>query len=566
MTDRTQPLPVVALRAEKPYSPTRSLCPCDLRLDGNEGRTPDLDVAGLLAISGPDLLRRYPDRGALEARLALRHNLPPEGVLVTAGGDEAIDRICRAYLGPRRNLVATAPTFEMIPRYARLTGAAVHQVPWPAGAFPVEEVLARVNRETGVIAVVSPNNPTGAVATAGDLRRLAAAASGSVLMVDLAYGEFADEDLTPAALDLPGAVVVRSLSKAWGLAGLRVGYAAGKPDLLAPMRAAGGPYAVSGLSLAVAAAALDREGEMAAFTGRVRNERNQLTGLLNSLGAEALPSQGNFVLARFADPVWVRDGLAGLGIAARLFQEAPGPGPLRLTCPGHTADYDRLDSGLRTVLDPQALLFDMDGVLADVSGSYRQAIVATASDLGAPVSPADVAAAKRRPGSNNDWVLTRRLLQERGIEVPLEEVIASFQARYDQLAAGESLIPDADLLRRLARRLPLGIVTGRPRSEAAAFLERTGIAGLFSCLVCLEDGPDKPDPAVVRLALQQLGASRAWLVGDTVNDLQAARSAGVLPLGVVPPGEDDPDYPAFLQRAGAGRVLRDLNQLEELLP
>ena len=168
----------------------------------------------------------------------------------------AIDRLCRAYLAPGRRIVMPQPTFVMLPYYAALAGAEIDAVPWREGPYPLEAVLDAVTEQTAVIVVVSPNNPNGAVATAADLRALAEAAPHAVLLVDLAYAEYADEDLTAAALSHPSAVVVRTISKAWGLAGLRVGYAVGSPELIAILRVAGGPFSVSGLSLAVAERAL----------------------------------------------------------------------------------------------------------------------------------------------------------------------------------------------------------------------------------------------------------------------------------------------------------------------
>jgi histidinol-phosphate aminotransferase len=542
------------------------LCPTDLRLDGNEGRTPSPRLQDVLAKVDPEVLRRYPDRGPLESQLAETLNISADSVLVTAGADDALDRICRSYLDSSRQLVTAVPTFEMIPRYARLAGASVRTVPWPGAAFPLDAILNRINAQTGVIAVVSPNNPTGAVATAADLVQLASAAPHAVLLVDLAYAEFADVDLMPTVLSLPNAIGVRSLSKAWGLAGLRVGFAAGSPGLVAPLRAAGGPYAVTGLSLELAATALTETEAVTRFADQIRQERTHLCADLTALGAATVPSQGNFVYAGLPDPVWARDGLAGLGIGVRLFAADNGSGHLRITCPGDTKKFARLRRSLGTVLQPEALLLDMDGVLADVSRSYRRAIVETGRTWDQEFTPAEVAAAKRRPGSNNDWVLTQGLLAERGLAVELSEVTRRFEAIYAGLRDQETLIPDAALLRRLAARLPLAIVTGRPRQDAERFLAQQGIADLFATLVCLEDAPGKPDPAPVACALRRLGVRRAWLVGDTVNDILAARAASVLPLGVVPPGEDFPGYPDLLTTAGAGRILNQLSDLEEVLP
>ncbi|MGD8452766.1 MAG: histidinol-phosphate transaminase [Phycisphaerae bacterium] len=339
-----------------PYRAPQPQPHVDLRLDSNEGIMPDAGLLGLLRDAGAAVLREYPAASELEKLLAQRLGVEPAQVLVTAGADEALDRVCRAYLAPGRELVLPVPAFEMLERYARLAGAGVVTAPWLAGAYPRAAVLAAVTPRTSAIAVVSPNNPTGAVASAADLEALSSAAPRALLIVDAAYTEFADEDLTPVALGLPNAVVVRSLSKAWGLAGLRVGYAAGSQRLIDALRAAGSPYSVSGPSLALAAAWLERgPARVHHFVTRVQAERLALSRLLRELDAEPLPSQANFVLARFRYARGVYDGLAGLGIAVRMFPGRPElDGQLRITCPGDVASFDRLTAALRTVLGEPA--------------------------------------------------------------------------------------------------------------------------------------------------------------------------------------------------------------------
>jgi phosphoglycolate phosphatase-like HAD superfamily hydrolase len=112
----------------------------------------------------------------------------------------------------------------------------------------------------------------------------------------------------------------------------------------------------------------------------------------------------------------------------------------------------------------------------------------------------------------------------------------------------------------------LAVVTGRPRSDARRFLDEQGIADLFSTMVCMEDGPSKPDPAPVRLALKRLGANTAWMVGDTPDDMRAARNADVVPIGVPAVGDDPSSMQHALVAAGAARVIDEPNDLEELLP
>jgi HAD superfamily hydrolase (TIGR01548 family) len=545
----------------------------DLRLDGNEGPAPDQAVVDAMTAAGPEILRAYPRPAGIEELLGARLGVEPGRVVVTAGADDAIERALRAVLGPGRELILPVPAFEMIERYAALTGCDVVRVPWFEGPFPAEAVLARVSERTAAIVVVTPSSPTGLAATAGDLRRLSRGAPGALLIVDLAYTELADEDLTPAVLALPGAVAIRSLSKAWGLAGARVGYAAGPAEIIGWLRAAGHPYAVSGPSLAAARVRLQTGGDrVRAWADRVREERGVLVRLLAGLGASAAPSQANFVLGRFADASWVRDALAGLGIAVRAFPGAPGlEDALRITVPGDAGAFARLRRALETALAPQALLLDMDDTLADAGRSYRRATVETAASFGVAVTLEDITAAKAAGDANDDWKLTWRMIRERGAEATLAGVTARFEELYQGtedrpgLRATETLLVERAVLERLAARLPLGIVTGRPRRDAEIFLEQQGIRDLFGALVTMDDGPLKPDPAPIRLALERLGVERAWMIGDTPDDVRAARAAGAVPVGVIAPTDDPGIAREAMYGAGAARVLDRAADIEEVL-
>ncbi|PYO89759.1 MAG: hypothetical protein DMD66_04715 [Gemmatimonadetes bacterium] len=545
-----------------------------LRLDRNEGLLPSPAVLAELAQADPEVLRRYPDVAELTGRLAAHWSVAPERVIVTAGADEAIDRACRAFLTPGRTLLLPDPSFEMLDRYAALAGGELVRVPWPSDAFPTGAFSERIDARTAVVAIVSPNNPTGGVATLADVRRLAAAAPGALVLLDHAYVEYANYDLTAAVLDIPNVLVLRTLSKAWGLAGCRVGYAVGNADVVAVLRAAGGPYPVAAPSLALAMRQLERgAGPLAAHVARVREERAALTRQLASLGLSPRASQANFVFvecgrrARFCAA-----GLAALRVLVREFPDRPGiVTALRITLPGEPTAFERLTSALDTVLAPEALVFDLDGVLADVRESQRAAMIATAETYGVNVTMEDIEDALRAGDAANDWIVTQRLIAARGVQAELASVTTRFQALYLGAAGSpglrerERLIVPRALLERLAKRLPLAVVTGRPREEARWFLEREGVADLFRAVVCMEDAARKPDPAPVRLALTRLRARRAWMVGNAPDDIRAAAGADVLPLGVVAPGDDLAATAAALADAGAARVLDQLADLEELL-
>jgi histidinol-phosphate aminotransferase len=576
-------LPIEALRGLKPYSTDALPQPVDLRLDANEGLYPPPSIFDAAAAQGPASIRLYPTLKALQDRLANLVGCDSSQLLVTAGADDALDRACRAFLSPGKELVVPSPTFEMIPRSARLAGAKVIEIPWWEGEFPLAQIQAAVTPNTAAIAVVTPNNPTGLAARAADVAALATQFPHILIMLDAAYEEFADQPLSRLALELPNVVAFRTLSKALGLAGLRVGYCFGHQQVISWLRATGGPYAVAGPSAAIALAQLDDpQNSNTSYIEQVRIERDQLSDVLNTLGVPAAPSQGNFVLARFKkasarNDLWTRDALAGLGILVRRFSSRPElENTLRITCPGQPGSFRRLVRALHAALKPQALLFDLDGVLADVSRSYREAIIQTCASFGVTISPDQITAAKAAGNANNDWILSQRLLAQQGVNLSLAEVTAKFESIYQGtesapgLRSTEILLCDPSLLKRLAFKLPLAIVTGRPRQDAIRFLAEKNILQFFTTLVCMEDAELKPSPAPALRALARLGVQSAWMIGDTVDDVRCAKDAGVVPLGIVQPGEAASPATRLaatntLLSAGAARVLSTIEDLEELL-
>lgn len=335
--------------------------PVDLRLDGNEGLHPPAELWARVADRAAELCRGYPSTEALEARLRRHIGVASAEIVVTAGADEALDRVCRAFLDESRNAVVATPTFEMLPRYAKLASTELRTTPWLDGRLPCDELLALVDDHTAAVFVVTPNNPTGLACTVADVVRLARASPHAWIVVDHAYAEFADVDLTRDVLVEPNVVVVRTLSKAWGLAGLRTGYAIGPAAFVDALRRAGSPYSVSSPSVALACAWLDEGGDdVARYCTRVRDERGELSAILRGLGLVVPESQANFVMARGTTARWLRDGLLGLGIAVRGF-DGELRDAVRATLPGDADRFARLRAGVEACLSPAVVLHDADG-------------------------------------------------------------------------------------------------------------------------------------------------------------------------------------------------------------
>ena len=581
MTDRGSPLPSTWIPRDLYKGPTQPE-PGVLRLDGNEGNPPPRKLLEDLTVADLSRLRDYPDARPLESEIAERLGVDPARVLVTAGADDALDRVFRAYLAAGRRLILPVPAFEMMYRFATVVGGEILPVSW-TDTFPTDDVIAALDDSVSLVAIISPNNPTGRTATASDLERVAEAASkvdsgtafGAMVLLDHAYVEYSDQDLTAVAERFDNVVTVRTFSKAWGLAGCRVGYAIASPEVATVLRNVGNPFPVAGLSLAaVRAQTTTGEAALTEHVERIRAGRAQLTERLARRGIEASPSQGNFVLADFgARSDFVFRGLAALGVRVRRFPHRPEIAEaLRITVPDQADDLNKLLEALETCVAPQGLLFDLDGVIADVETSYRRCILETAGGFGVEVTREEVATEVLAGDANNDWVLTQRIMAGRGVEVSLDDVTKAFQESYlgtstsPGLRESERMLVPVDVLSRLAERLPLAIVTGRPREEAEWFLDKEELTDLFPTVVCMEDGPLKPDPAPVQLARSRLAVERAWMVGDTPDDIQAATAAGVLPIGVVAPGPNPTASTAALRESGAATVLGTINDLLELLP
>lgn len=224
-----------------------------------------------------------------------------------------------------------------------------------------------------------------------------------------------------------------------------------------------------------------------------------------------------------------------------------------------------------------ALLFDMDGVLVDVSRSFRRVIHDVVLALGGgEIASVHIQALKQEGGFNDDIRLSAELLRRRGVQVEHERVRELFDELYQGSAdrpgawRDEEWLLPADVLSRLSRGRRLGVVTGRTREEVEIARRLDGQAlDAFECVITQDDlppGRGKPLPDGILAALQALGATGGAYVGDAVDDMRAARAAGLRAIGVVPPGTGaGTTHDALMREAGADTVLGSIHELEGCL-
>ncbi|BCB85594.1 histidinol-phosphate transaminase [Phytohabitans suffuscus] len=326
------------LEALPSYVPGRS--PADLarelglpeaiKLASNEvpyGPLPGVVEAIVEAASG---VHRYPDMGvvALREALAERYGVAPERIATGCGSVALCEHLARATCLPGDEILYSWRSFEAYPIIAATTGATSVRVPNTAGhAHDLPAMAAAITDRTRMILVCNPNNPTGTSIRRADLDRFLDAVPDDVLVVlDEAYREFVTDPGVPDGLqaygDRPNVAVLRTLSKAWGLAGLRVGFLVAQPEVAAAVRKVVTPFSTSMVAQAAALAALKQQDEVERRCALVVAERDRLGEAVRKLGVDVPDSQANFVWL----PLRERSAAFGAACESRGVIVRPFPG------------------------------------------------------------------------------------------------------------------------------------------------------------------------------------------------------------------------------------------------
>jgi len=296
-----------------------------IKLNTNENPfAPSPAAVAAIRSADPEDLRRYSDPHATVFRKAAakHYGLTPEHVIAGNGSDDILNIVIRTFVDPGQALVYPEPTYSLYPVLAELAATKARTVPWRAGwKLPSEELC---NAGAQAIFFANPNAPSGTAVSAGEVADLAEKFSG-VVLVDEAYGEFAQSNCLALLADHPNVVISRTMSKSYALAGLRFGYALAHPEVVAQMNKVKDSYNCDALAIAAATAALQDNNYAQEQWRRIRAERSRLTAELTARGFAVLPSEANFVLAEVpgGDGKACYEDLKAQGILVRHFDK-PG--------------------------------------------------------------------------------------------------------------------------------------------------------------------------------------------------------------------------------------------------
>jgi histidinol-phosphate aminotransferase len=330
-----------------------------LRLDFNEntvGCSPKV-LNRLRTIEAEDVAR-YPEREPVEAVAATHLAVRPDELLLTNGVDESIHLLCETYLESGDEALIVVPTFSMYEIFAAAPGARIIKIPTGVNfSFPTHTILRHITAATRLIAIANPNNPTGAAASLDELLLVARSAPNAAVLVDEAYFEFHGETVLNSWRDLPNLFVARTFSKAYGLAGLRIGVLMGDAQQMAGVRKVASPYNVNSVALICLPEVLGDALYVNNYVREVRQGRQRLQDQLQQLGIPFWPSRANFVLLRLgeANSAFIQQ-MRERGILVRDRSSDPGcEGCVRITL-GSTEQTDRLLPVVREILQTIAVV------------------------------------------------------------------------------------------------------------------------------------------------------------------------------------------------------------------
>ncbi len=277
---------------------------------------------------------RYPEYGDLEKEIARYTDVPASSILITSGSDQAISLVFRTFADVGDEVIIPSPTFSMYGITAQTCGNTIRQIPYRSEpiAYPTQEVLSAITPSVKLIVICNPNNPTGTLTPISDIQKIAKMATNAIILVDEAYVEFSGVSCVKLIKKCPNIVVTRTFSKAFGLAGARLGYIITNPTYIRELNKLRGPYDVNSFANVAAIAALRTIPDMNSYVRTVMTKSKPLLEAFFTVNSIPFaPSAANFLLIYPANAAQVETVLRNNGVLIRRFSSPNLSNAIRVT-------------------------------------------------------------------------------------------------------------------------------------------------------------------------------------------------------------------------------------------
>jgi histidinol-phosphate aminotransferase len=543
-----------------------------LKLDFSENLIgPSPKVLDALRNVSEKEIKFYPAYGELIKTIAKFNNVDESMVLPTNGADEAISYIFETFVEREDEVLTVKPTFAMPKVYARPTGCTYVEVPYKEKwVFPIEDFLSRINEKTKLILITTPNSPTGEVISEDNLLKVLDKAKNSLVLIDETYANYTGKSYTHLLKTYNNVLITKSMSKDFAIAGLRLGYIISTPENIEFIRRIISPFSVNVLAAKAGVAAISDVEHFEKVKNEIQQSKELLMRGLSQIAEKVYPSQANFLCVDFGKKAkFIYKKLLKSGIKVKYFEgDEELDGCFRMAIP----PLEGAKFLLNCLQKRDMIIFDMDGVLIDTSNSYRMAIKQTFEFFAdEEISFDEIQRAKNTGGLNNDWDLTEYLLKKSGMSIEEDKIIDKFQQIYfgdnkEGLINQEKWLIRKDMLVKLSKYFDLAIFTGRPRDEALFALKNFGVEDLFEPVITMNDLPfnrQKPYPDGINTIIDIANPQKVYYLGDTPDDMTAAKSANVDGIGILPPQDKSLALKKLLQERGAVVVLESTEKIFE---
>ena len=512
----------------KPYTCARDLYKTGVFLDANE----NYDQWIKIDWSKITNLNRYPDSSCDDLRQKLVEKYikgsKKENIFVASGSDEIIDLLIRGFVD-KQYIMAMNPSYGIYETQININNKKIKSILLKKDFGLNIKIIKNNIKNVKLIFLCSPNNPTGNLITESEIKTILSFYKG-LLVIDEAYVEFAGlkNSLLRLLKTNNNIVILRTFSKAWGLAGIRVGYAVADEKIISILLKIKESYNVSKVSQLIILQALDQVDRLKTKVSKTMVLKANLEKKLKNLKFEIIPTNTNFILIRLNNATKIYKKLAKEGVIVRDRSNLPYlNNVLRITIGSKEENNLLIKKLLLASID--GIIFDMDGVLVDVSQSYREAIRRTAGYfLKRNVLISEVNEIKNKIGMKNDWDATYALINKS--TVAYESVKAYFQKIYlGGLINNEKLLIPKQKLKLLKNKYKkLGIATGRPKQEAGYVIKKNKLEEIFDCIIALEDVVNsKPSPDCLLAVMKKLDLKQTVYIGDSASDVIAAERAKI---------------------------------------
>lgn len=546
----------------------------DIKIDSNEnnyGASPKV----IEALKSCDFsnISFYPFYGELSQKIADYQGFSIDNIKVTNGADEAIQGIIQTYLEDGESLLTLDISFEMPVIYTQVQSGNVIKVPFKEKwIFPIDDFLKELNNpKVKVVYIATPNNPTGSIISEQDLKKILEKAKGKVVLIDETYANYSGFSYKNYVKIYDNVFIVKSFSKDFALAGMRLGYIISDEANIKNLKKVISPFSVNSYAMKAGIAALDDLEYFDLIKKEIEASKEDLKNFFELMGGKVYSSYANFLLVDFGlKAEFIHKKFSENNIAVKLFKKGSLlENHLRISIPTKKG-VENIKQALSV---KPSLVFDMDGVLVNAGNSYRVAIEKTYEKFsGKTITQEEIQKVKNLGGLNNDWDLTKYLLEKQGINVSYSDIVDAFQKIYWDDGKGiinnETPLFNKELFEKLAKNYNLSIFTGRLRNEALFALEKFGIKDFFYPVITTDDiphGKGKPDSFGLNKTKDMTISSSYYYFGDTIDDMISAKNAGFIPVGVLPPMDKSDELSSALVSNGARFVVKSVNEIENIL-